>query len=146
MIFLRWYEISSDILGGLQTPIVGGLVMNVCSMLKLILVVHAGTWRMLSSPRMAHPPNRWDTLAGNHIWNYRKGQLLASVQNYRLLLVLAWVFMRKKGYAMYQLFFWHLKRTVILWCSMVADVHRTLLYGGIFMYPADKKSPKGKLR
>eukprot|EP00126_Sphaerothecum_destruens_P006849 Sdes_comp19558_c0_seq2m11210 len=30
--------------------------------------------------------------------------------------------------------------------SMVADVHRTLLYGGIFMYPADSKSPKGKLR
>ncbi|KAJ1677686.1 Fructose-1,6-bisphosphatase, partial [Spiromyces aspiralis] len=30
--------------------------------------------------------------------------------------------------------------------SMVADVHRTLLYGGIFAYPADKKSPKGKLR
>ena len=26
--------------------------------------------------------------------------------------------------------------------SMVADVHRTLLYGGIFMYPADRKSPK----
>lgn len=24
--------------------------------------------------------------------------------------------------------------------SMVSDVHRTLLYGGIFMYPADKKS------
>ncbi|GMN54916.1 hypothetical protein TIFTF001_024035 [Ficus carica] len=30
--------------------------------------------------------------------------------------------------------------------SMVADIHRTLLYGGIFMYPADKKSPNGKLR
>jgi fructose-1,6-bisphosphatase I len=30
--------------------------------------------------------------------------------------------------------------------SMVADVHRTLLYGGIFMYPADSKSPEGKLR
>ncbi|KAL2894227.1 Fructose-1 6-bisphosphatase cytosolic [Bienertia sinuspersici] len=30
--------------------------------------------------------------------------------------------------------------------SMVADVHRTLLYGGIFMYPGDKKSPDGKLR
>jgi len=30
--------------------------------------------------------------------------------------------------------------------SMVSDVHRTLLYGGIFMYPADKKSTKGKLR
>ncbi|CAO1616228.1 unnamed protein product [Jaminaea pallidilutea] len=30
--------------------------------------------------------------------------------------------------------------------SMVADVHRTLLYGGIFGYPGDKKSPKGKLR
>ena len=30
--------------------------------------------------------------------------------------------------------------------SMVADIHRTLLYGGIFLYPADNKSPKGKLR
>ncbi|MES1915148.1 MAG: hypothetical protein MHM6MM_007135 [Cercozoa sp. M6MM] len=30
--------------------------------------------------------------------------------------------------------------------SMVADVHRTLLYGGIFMYPADSKNAKGKLR
>ncbi|XAR49416.1 Fructose-bisphosphatase [Bertholletia excelsa] len=30
--------------------------------------------------------------------------------------------------------------------SMVADVHRTLLYGGIFLYPTDKKSPNGKLR
>lgn len=30
--------------------------------------------------------------------------------------------------------------------SMVADVHRTLLYGGIFMYPADRKATKGKLR
>ncbi len=30
--------------------------------------------------------------------------------------------------------------------SMVADVHRTLLYGGIFMYPADVRNKKGKLR
>jgi fructose-1,6-bisphosphatase I len=30
--------------------------------------------------------------------------------------------------------------------SLVADFHRTLLYGGLFMYPADKKSPNGKLR
>lgn len=30
--------------------------------------------------------------------------------------------------------------------SMVADVHRTLLYGGIFMYPADSKNRSGKLR
>lgn len=30
--------------------------------------------------------------------------------------------------------------------SMVADVHRTLLYGGIFGYPEDKKSKTGKLR
>jgi fructose-1,6-bisphosphatase I len=30
--------------------------------------------------------------------------------------------------------------------SMVADAYRTLLYGGIFAYPADKKNPKGKLR
>ena len=29
---------------------------------------------------------------------------------------------------------------------MVSDVHRTLLYGGIFLYPVDKKSKNGKLR
>jgi fructose-1,6-bisphosphatase I len=29
---------------------------------------------------------------------------------------------------------------------MVADMHRTLIKGGIFMYPADSSSPKGKLR
>lgn len=30
--------------------------------------------------------------------------------------------------------------------SMVADAYRTLCYGGIFAYPADSKSKKGKLR
>ena len=30
--------------------------------------------------------------------------------------------------------------------SMVADVHRTLMYGGTFSYPADEKAPSGKLR
>lgn len=30
--------------------------------------------------------------------------------------------------------------------TMVGDVHRTLLYGGIFFYPKDKKDGKGKLR
>jgi fructose-1,6-bisphosphatase I len=30
--------------------------------------------------------------------------------------------------------------------SLVADAHRTLLKGGIFAYPPDTKSPKGKLR
>lgn len=30
--------------------------------------------------------------------------------------------------------------------SMVADVHRTLKYGGIFMYPATNSAPNGKLR
>jgi fructose-1,6-bisphosphatase I len=30
--------------------------------------------------------------------------------------------------------------------SMVADIHRTLMYGGIFMYPGDTKHPNGKLR
>lgn len=30
--------------------------------------------------------------------------------------------------------------------SFVADVHRTLFYGGIFMYPADQKNTQGKLR
>jgi fructose-1,6-bisphosphatase I len=29
---------------------------------------------------------------------------------------------------------------------MVADVHRTLKYGGIFAYPATKDTPDGKLR
>jgi fructose-1,6-bisphosphatase I len=30
--------------------------------------------------------------------------------------------------------------------SFVADMHRTLLQGGLFMYPADSESPSGKLR
>ena len=30
--------------------------------------------------------------------------------------------------------------------TAVADVHRTLVYGGMFAYPGDKKSPDGKLR
>lgn len=30
--------------------------------------------------------------------------------------------------------------------SMVADVHRTIKYGGIFIYPATASAPKGKLR
>jgi fructose-1,6-bisphosphatase I len=30
--------------------------------------------------------------------------------------------------------------------SLVADFHRNLLYGGIFMYPADSRHPRGKLR
>ena len=30
--------------------------------------------------------------------------------------------------------------------SMVADVHRSLLKGGVFLYPGTKKAPEGKLR
>ena len=30
--------------------------------------------------------------------------------------------------------------------SLVADFHRNLLKGGIFLYPGDKKNPSGKLR
>jgi len=30
--------------------------------------------------------------------------------------------------------------------SMVADMHRTLIKGGIFIYPGDKSNPNGKLR
>ncbi|MFZ1291481.1 MAG: class 1 fructose-bisphosphatase [Melioribacteraceae bacterium] len=30
--------------------------------------------------------------------------------------------------------------------SMVADIHRNMLYGGIFIYPADNLNPDGKLR
>jgi fructose-1,6-bisphosphatase I len=30
--------------------------------------------------------------------------------------------------------------------SLVADFHRNLLKGGIYLYPATKKAPKGKLR
>ena len=30
--------------------------------------------------------------------------------------------------------------------TLVADVHRNLLQGGIFIYPDDRKSPNGKLR
>ena len=30
--------------------------------------------------------------------------------------------------------------------SLVADVHRTLLYGGIYFYPPDSRNTNGKLR
>jgi fructose-1,6-bisphosphatase I len=30
--------------------------------------------------------------------------------------------------------------------SLVGDIHRNLMYGGIFMYPATKSATKGKLR
>ena len=30
--------------------------------------------------------------------------------------------------------------------SLVADFHRNLLYGGLFLYPGSKKAPNGKLR
>ncbi len=30
--------------------------------------------------------------------------------------------------------------------SLVADFHRNLVYGGVFAYPADRRSPRGKLR
>jgi fructose-1,6-bisphosphatase I len=30
--------------------------------------------------------------------------------------------------------------------SMVADLHRTIIKGGIFIYPGDAKNPNGKLR
>jgi fructose-1,6-bisphosphatase I len=30
--------------------------------------------------------------------------------------------------------------------SLVADVHRTILYGGVYCYPGDSKNPHGKLR
>jgi fructose-1,6-bisphosphatase I len=30
--------------------------------------------------------------------------------------------------------------------SLVADFHRNLIYGGVFLYPTDRRSPKGKLR
>ena len=30
--------------------------------------------------------------------------------------------------------------------SLVADFHRNLMYGGVFLYPVDARSPRGKLR
>ena len=30
--------------------------------------------------------------------------------------------------------------------SMVADIHRTLMYGGVYLYPADARKGNGKLR
>ena len=30
--------------------------------------------------------------------------------------------------------------------SLVADFHRNLIYGGVFLYPTDRRSPQGKLR
>lgn len=80
--------------------------------------------RNVSSQQMVHHPNLWDTLEGMCNWN---SKILTKMYFFFLIPV-------------YNLFFLHKMY------SMVADVHRTLLYGGIFMYPADKKSPNGKLR
>lgn len=30
--------------------------------------------------------------------------------------------------------------------TLVADFHRTLMYGGVFLYPPDRRNPEGKLR
>ncbi len=38
------------------------------------------------------------------------------------------------------------KKTARYLGSLVADFHRNLLKGGIFLYPADQKNPEGKLR
>jgi len=38
------------------------------------------------------------------------------------------------------------KRTARYVGSLIADFHRTLLKGGIFMYPGEKEKPQGKLR
>lgn len=46
---------------------------------------------------------------------------------------------------------WHKVQSIMIFFlkryvgSMVADVHRTIKYGGIFMYPATSDSPKGKV-
>ncbi|PPS07547.1 hypothetical protein GOBAR_AA13094 [Gossypium barbadense] len=50
-----------------------------------------------------------------------------------------------RGWRLWDLRTWFYDNDIMM-NSMVADVHRTLLYGGTFMYPADKKSPSGKLR
>lgn len=38
------------------------------------------------------------------------------------------------------------KRSLRYIGSMVSDVHRNIIYGGIFMYPLTRKNPHGKLR
>ena len=38
------------------------------------------------------------------------------------------------------------KRSLRYIGSMVSDVHRNIIYGGIFMYPLTRKNPQGKLR
>lgn len=30
--------------------------------------------------------------------------------------------------------------------TMIADIHRTMFYGGLYMYPSDSRNPEGKLR
>ncbi|GBG31089.1 Fructose-1,6-bisphosphatase 1 [Hondaea fermentalgiana] len=41
----------------------------------------------------------------------------------------------------------HLRGRSVRWmCCMVSDVARQMLQGGCFLYPADKKYPKGRLR
>lgn len=119
-----------------------------------------GMLRTLSSQQMGHRPSLWDTLAGNytsicivslaHIWNMFWVMKLEGICN------IFWSVhcsgqLKKVSHVELTMCFDEVILFLFWWWSipgdsMVADVHRTLLYGGIFMYPADKKSPKGKLR
>jgi fructose-1,6-bisphosphatase I len=71
-------------------------------------------------------PNRGDTYSVNEAY---RSQFPEGIQKY-----LEWA---KSGEANYSL------RYV---GSLVADFHRTLLRGGVFLYPPTKKAPEGKLR
>ncbi|XP_076894280.1 fructose-1,6-bisphosphatase, cytosolic isoform X2 [Bidens hawaiensis] len=71
---------------------------------------------------------------------------LRYIGRYLLIIISSFIILTKKSIlSCFYLVF--LKFCFLTICySMVADVHRTLLYGGVFLYPADKKSPNGKLR
>ena len=137
-----------------------GLLMEALLLLPPFDMLHflllTGMLRMLSSQQTGHRPSLWDTLAGNytsicifslaHIWDMFWVMKLEGCCN------IFWS-VHCSGFSRraYNVFRWSdliyfSDNGGIPGDSMVADVHRTLLYGGIFMYPADKKSPKGKLR
>lgn len=78
--------------------------------------------------------NWWEYLLYGSIWKVEHPVLQNSIQ----FLLMIWPFVFDYNFIV--------SDNNVLANSMVADVHRTLLYGGIFLYPGDKKSPSGKLR
>jgi hypothetical protein len=113
-----------------------------------------GLWTIANFQRMDQPQNLWDTLEGTVVKSFFELKFCRNSSCMKLLVMslyrywnanVSFLFVKMKSICYIISLMPSIKLKIVI-CSMVADVHRTLLYGGIFLYPADKKSPSGKLR